>query len=524
MEAMKSGLGAISSGMGTPSGTPRRPESKMGMPRQSMEQMVQAAREMSDGQLADILAGRSMEVPQFVAMSEAMGRKQLRTAMEGAQARQAQQAQQPSLRERFLAETQAQSAPQPQQPAPRPQASMPQEAGIDALPAPNMAQMDSMANGGIVAFADEGLVQSPYSDELERQAAEDRGMLMRGLKTVGAEVGDRMMLPLQALGSTGALFNRGLRAIGVPSSMAPTIPTDYTLEGASLGFGGGPMATALEEQRAAQEAQDQRQAADVAAMADLGLTPEGKMAPPETPAPDMDALEEAVSRGGAGGAGMGGAGAGAGADMAQMPARSRFEQFAGRDEELQRTLDEQQRQSQGEFLMQIGASLLTSPTIAQGIGEGAQKALPGLAANRQAAAKLQRDAREFQFNVAKAEEAAEMGDRELALRHEQLAIDRAYKTGLLAVKGSTSGLTRKDMAKMYMDFRENKLKPAGAALRYDGMSDAKKQEWEQETRAEFAQLMGSLGVGVGGSGMMQTMPASVQAAIDAEFNKRFGSE
>ena len=54
----------------------------------NMEQYFNLAKKMSDGQLADILAGKNLDIPQFVAMTEAMGRKQLRQAMQGAQAQQ----------------------------------------------------------------------------------------------------------------------------------------------------------------------------------------------------------------------------------------------------------------------------------------------------------------------------------------------------------------------------------------------------------------------------------------------------
>jgi hypothetical protein len=59
-----------------------------GMSSGSMQQILERARSMSDSQLADILSGKSMDVPQYVAMTEAMGRKSLRNAVQGAQAQQ----------------------------------------------------------------------------------------------------------------------------------------------------------------------------------------------------------------------------------------------------------------------------------------------------------------------------------------------------------------------------------------------------------------------------------------------------
>jgi hypothetical protein len=130
--AMPGGLGAI---LQQPGGAPKGASSR------NMQQVVDIARKMSDMQLADVLSGKSLDVPQYVAMTEAMGRKSLRTAFQGAQAQQ--QAKQPSVKDRLMAEetqaTQMAQAPQ---------------GGIDQLPAPNMGSVD-MAGGGIVAF-DEG--------------------------------------------------------------------------------------------------------------------------------------------------------------------------------------------------------------------------------------------------------------------------------------------------------------------------------------------------------------------------------
>jgi hypothetical protein len=115
-----------------------------------MAKVMAIVREYSDARLADVLAGKDMSVPQFAAMTEAMGRKQLRQAVDGQQAQQ--QAQQPSLKEQLLAE---QSAPQ-------------MAAGIDQLPAPNMESVD-LAGGGIIAFDRGGNV--PTQEEIDAYIA-----------------------------------------------------------------------------------------------------------------------------------------------------------------------------------------------------------------------------------------------------------------------------------------------------------------------------------------------------------------
>lgn len=127
------GIGALAQPASMPKG--RSPE--------TMNEIMALARKMSDSQLAEVLSGRSMDIPQFAAMTEAMGRKKLRTAMQGAQAMG--QAQQPTVKDRLAAETA-------------------QMAGLDQLPAPNMDTVD-MASGGIVAFQNRGLVPSSYEEE-----------------------------------------------------------------------------------------------------------------------------------------------------------------------------------------------------------------------------------------------------------------------------------------------------------------------------------------------------------------------
>jgi hypothetical protein len=115
------------------------------------------AKQMSDMQLADVLAGKSMNIPQYVAMTEAMGRKQLRTAMQGMTAMTS--AKQPTEREKLLSEMMPRQPQQTMMSVPS-QGAAPQGAGLDQLPADNMQGLGH-ADGGIIAFADRGQVHSP---------------------------------------------------------------------------------------------------------------------------------------------------------------------------------------------------------------------------------------------------------------------------------------------------------------------------------------------------------------------------
>jgi hypothetical protein len=449
MNEMNAGIGALSKPQST----------SVGVPRQNMEEMMSLARKLSDAQLADILSGRSMDVPQFVAMTEAMGRKQLRTAMQGAQAQQ--QAQQPSIREQMVAET----APSPQMSA------MPEEQGIGALPAPNLAQMDGMAGGGIVAFDNGGLTAGE----------QDRLNLLKPFAAAGDIIGS----PIRGLGN---MFS-GAR-IPLTDTTLPDMSSSVTPYYDMIRQAEAESATSAKKQAAEIEAQDQALTGGPAKVEPVDTTgAEKRTAPVTAPAP---AESEA--------------------------APDRFAQFEGSDADLETSLAQQKEQAQGEFLMQLGASLLTSPTLAKGLGEGTQKALPMLVSNKREANKLRNDAKAFKLDIAKAQEAAELGDREMAFRYEKLAADKAIAAGALAAR---KGIDAKTLFASANERIKEKLKNPVFANAYKGMTD----EQKQQVLLNEVQQLSQLAAAVTGGGMMSSsgLPANLQASVDAEFNKRFGN-
>jgi hypothetical protein len=453
MNEMNAGIGALSKPQST----------SVGVPRQNMEEMMSLARKLSDAQLADILSGRSMDVPQFVAMTEAMGRKQLRTAMQGLQAQQ--QAQQPSIREQMVAET----APSPQMSA------MPEEQGIGALPAPNLAQMDGMAGGGIVAFDNGGLTAGE----------QDRLNLLKPFAAAGDIIGS----PIRGLGN---MFS-GAR-IPLTDTTLPDMSSSVTPYYDMIRQAEAESATSAKKQAAEIEAQDQALTGGPAKVEPVDTTGAEKRTAPVTapvtaPAP---AESEAVP--------------------------DRFAQFEGSDADLETSLAQQKEQAQGEFLMQLGASLLTSPTLAKGLGEGTQKALPMLVSNKREANKLRNDAKAFKLDIAKAQEAAELGDREMAFRYEKLAADKAIAAGALAAR---KGIDAKTLFASANERIKEKLKNPVFASEYKGMTD----EQKQQVLLNEVQQLSQLAAAVTGGGMMSSsgLPANLQASVDAEFNKRFGN-
>lgn len=192
--------------------------SSSGVSKQSMNELMAKARDLPDSELADVLAGKSMAVPQFAAMLAAMGRRSLRTAVAGAQAGQAKQ---PSEKDKLLADMQGGQA-----------------AGLAAVPAPNMEQMgEGMAAGGIVAFDNGGPVDFskiptnelteeqfnalPESERMQRIYGSKRdssagvGTFLKGVPATAAAL----------LGATTATpFLAGARAV-LPESVTSKLPT-----------------------------------------------------------------------------------------------------------------------------------------------------------------------------------------------------------------------------------------------------------------------------------------------------------
>lgn len=359
-----------------------------GMSSGSMEQLMAKARMMSDSQLADILSGKNMSVPQYVAMTEAMGRKSLRTAMQGAQAQQ--QAKQPSLKDKMMAEDA--------------QEQMAQEAtdmsGIASLPAPNMESVD-MAGGGIVAFQNTGLVE------------ED---------------------PLAYLS--------GLDAVGMAEDQARV--------------------DALKAERKVREDKERYQF-----LKDASPEAAAKMVKdnPSLIAPVVAAMPPTTGKGSTAAAPTAvntpatpkipGIGTAPGAQAYSIPSfeslqGKRSEEYlsklAGLGDKRRAGIDQIRKEGGGEALMQMGAGLLSAPTLGQGLAKGLPLVASTAAGTRKEARALESSADDYDLNVAKAREAAEKGDTALALQYTQLANQAKaqndlakYQQGMLGVYNQRVG-------------------------------------------------------------------------------------
>ena len=402
---MPAGLGALTQMSPTPRG---KSPSNMG-------QVMALARKMSDAQLADVLQGKSLDVPQFAAMTEAMGRKSLRNAMQGVEAQM--QAKQPSVKDKLLAEEAAQQ--------------LPEASGIGQLPAPNMASM-GMAGGGIIAFDDGGEVPrfqnrgavslDDLTDEeireLSRPAMFNAEKPFPALKRRVASEKERQMLDPYGMAAN-----------------APKVPP-----------GGVPLVSEP-------------------AGAEVATPPVALNAPP---VPNAPPAPNAAPRPAGGGSPVVDPFASLNFDTSKYD--EKYKALFGADPAFTKRdspyygmkyegedAGKVKEQGIGFGLMKAGQALLKNPTFAGGLGDaiGAFGDQGWLTAKEIKAAK--KDERDFNFNMAKANELFEQGEGERALKVQTLAQAKQAKVaelGLSALKNEIEGLSAQDLAKYRKDSLE----------------------------------------------------------------------
>jgi hypothetical protein len=374
--APAAGLGALAK--------PATSTGSRGMPAGNMQQIMNTARKMSDAQLAEVLSGKSLDVPQYVAMTEAMGRKQLRTAMQGAQAQQA--ANQPSIKEKLMGEyAQEQAAQQ--------MAQAPQMGGIAGIPAPNMESVD-MASGGIIAFSGED--GSKVEDEENNIFAQPSGFdkkIWNAIKEKYNELNQPRGKTVNASPAEirGAMTGKNL----IPGAGAATTPT----------INSTPNQAEIDAIRAT--------------AAPAGVPPKAPMTGVGAPA--------------------------GGANPYAVPSAAQFESPKSKDylsklegmaEKQRAGLDAIKTQGGGEALMQMASGLLSRPTLAQGIGAALPVVASTAAATRKETRAVENAANDYDLNLAKAQEAAEKGDTENQLKYMQLANEAKYRADTIGLQGA----------------------------------------------------------------------------------------
>ena len=360
-----------------------------GKPVQAMNDIMALARKMSDAQLADVLAGKSMDIPQFAAMTEAMGRKKLRTAMQGQQA--AQQAQQPTVRDKLLAENM-------------------QAGGIDQLPAPNMGSVD-MASGGIVAFSGEDNDQVIEEDQKES----GRNWFER--------LRDSLYSPSEKYLSD---VMRGKKATPPEGNRITAKDIELMRAGKQPG---APMPMTDE-----QKAEFQREANRGIRAPLANAVPSVPDTATPTPAPAA-ATTRAPSTGVGAAVGMPSY-----EDLMKRRTTDYLSKLEGLSDKQRESLTQLKKEGMGEGLMQLAAGILSSPTLSRGLAKGLPMLASSAAATRKEARAVENLANEYDMNLAKAREAAEKGDMALALQYQQVANQNKYQMGMLDVYGQRNAI------------------------------------------------------------------------------------
>ena len=386
--AMPGGLGAI---LQQPGGNPK------GASPRSIASIMDRARGMSDMQLADVLSGKSLDVPQYVAMTEAMGRKSLRTAMQGAQAQQ--QLNKPSVKDRLLAE-EAQATQMAQAP----------QGGIDQLPTSNMGSVD-MASGGIVAFQNRGVVE-------DEQTLKDREGAKEILTKMIAAGKDVFSLPGRALGGAYNTTNRGIRSLGFDT---PYIPESYFAGDSSSMT---PYMDALEKQKGAKKLTPEE--LDAIARGQ-GVYPEGSSALPNAnlagspaqPRKDvpkktgiaavLDKEEEAPKK----------------ADDGYLS------KLMGISEKTRAGIAGLKNETQSQVLLDAMSALMGNRNLAEAGSKFGQLAAGRVGAMGKESRGLEKEANEYDLNLAKYQEAIKSGDQDRALKLKELLENSKYQQGML---------------------------------------------------------------------------------------------
>lgn len=439
--AMPAGLSALLK----PDSTPR------GMPSGSIQQIMNTARKMSDSQLADVLAGRSIDIPQYVAMTEAMGRKKLRTAMQGAQAQA--QMQQPSVKDKLLAEEAV--APMMGQPMPGQMPVMAAEGGLASLPAPNMDSVD-MADGGIIAF----------NGEDNDQEVKDKDKTGRNLFE---RIRDSLYSPSEVYLSDIMRGKKATPPEGPPLSAA-------NIE--AMRQGKPPMVMSAEQQR---ELQRESTRGIRAPLANIPVAPAA--APAAAPAPAAPAAV-APAAGGSQTSGIGSLQSYMDAIKANQ--EDYYKQLAGLGAKQREGLAQLRRQGGGEALMQLAQGILSRPGLAAGIAAGLPGVTTAAAASRKEQRAVENLANEYDFNLAKARAADAKGNTEAALRYMQLADDAKYKAADINYK--MASLNKPGEAIQLL----NALGDPKMMERYQAMNLAKKPAISRDTALkEWNDLMPS---------------------------------
>ena len=428
-----------SMGMAAPKGMAAAPQAGLaaiaqpatapkGMSSGNMAQVMALARKMSDGQLAEVLQGKSLDVPQYVAMTEAMGRKSLRTAMQGQQAMA--QAQQPSVKDKLLMGDQpqmSQGMPQmPQQPMMAAQGGlMYSDGGISSLPAPNMDSMD-MASGGIVAFQNnldqpvrEGMPATDLTEEEKKQLEQNAYMQrVQAISNPGAAISNFFA----NRPSSEELFNRASKA---RSGEVKMFTNEQTPKGKLVEAGLVDRNTPIQDvQKIADARANKVYPADTEdARIGAGMTALLNAQKSKAAAAPVDTDQRSNDRR---------------ASLAGTDTNAAVEKRANPFGQLSADVPDYAKvksQGQGEALMYLSKAMFGNPNLSMAMSQGLGDLAKVSGATRKELSEIKKDYNAQQLSLAKANELFEQGQEDKAFKYLKQSQDNAYhmQTGMAAL-------------------------------------------------------------------------------------------
>ena len=442
-------------GLGAAFGAPQQ----KGQDLSNMTAMMDMLKNVPDQTLADVLAGKPVtldvhgspiQVPQFAAMLAAQGRQELRTAMAG------QQAQQPSIKDQLLSAEQQAAHPQQmivppqamgQQPMGQPSAqnAPAPQAGLDQIPAPNM---QSMRAGGITGEEDvprysgedgnqvtQGPFQKagykpyskgvPFRDE-DPYTAEDA---RRDISSLPSRIAkpfvnwyNERQNALNKTLSTAAAQNWGDNETADPSKALPpnTYAPPLITQSSNAGTSNAGLDAALKNKAPSTVPLTAPLTAPV-------TNPNAKLPPGSMPPADVmdqmrnddmyNSINSTIS------------------DLQNK--HSKFQDMldahAKAEPERKKEIEDVRNQGIGQYMMNMGAALLANPQFGKAVQEGNTSGLAALNLSRKEAKELQKDYRDYNFNLQKAAVAEEQGNQELVEKYQGLTQKFQNDIGTLAV-------------------------------------------------------------------------------------------
>jgi hypothetical protein len=310
------------------------------------------------------------------------------------------------------------------------------DGGIADLPAPNMESMD-MASGGIVAFDEGGEVQR------FQNKGEVEGEPEFGTDAYNEKYGAPGSLKRKFKGvrdyyaSPSSIEGVGRNIANTANAFAPVSAGAGVVGGQFIPKTGNIMTNV---------ADIGRRLLGTTGTANAVLSGGNALPVPEgnaEPVPSVD--KKAAPAGSVGPAGPTGSASSSADKASGLGALSSFEdllkkrstdylsKFEGMGDKKRKEIEKIKDSGLGQFLMNISQGLLSKPGLAQGISAGLPGAIQTAAESRKEQLGRADLADQYDFNIAKAREATEKGDMQLALQYQQLANQNKYQMGSLDV-------------------------------------------------------------------------------------------